>query len=242
MQKQLHIGSIVSVIDEDLQGKVISISGDTILIVDADGFEWSYARNELVAYKKLALTDKDIEKKEKTTSVENKNKQLIKLGDIVSVLDEGIKGQVIEINKNLITLEESNGFKSNFHMDSLIVYDSLLSKDNTSIPKANTLEKFKKTPKIVKSSIVDLHNTNPYLAKNKILENQLKIFKDELNFALKNKQTEIIFIHGKGEGILKNEIENILKKEKIPYKKAPHRTFGQGAIQVSLLDVNWIVR
>lgn len=242
MSKQIHIGSTVSVIDENLQGQVISISGDSVLFVDADGFQWSYASHELVVYNELTFSDEKIQEKEKSTSIAKKNKQLIKLGDVVSVLDEEIKGQVIEINKKQITIKESNGFKSDHHIDSLIVYDALLLKDNTRVPKASELDKTKKTPKIIKSSIVDLHNTNHYLAKNKILENQLKIFKDELNFAVNNKQTEIIFIHGKGEGILKKEIENILKKEKIQYKKAPHRLFGQGALQVSLVDVNWIVR
>lgn len=242
MKKQLHIGAIVSVLDENLKGEVISIHGDSIQILDADGFEWTYKANELVLHNASLFSEKILKNKEDQTTIKNKNNQLIQLGDFVSVLDDKIKGQVIEINGKQITIEENNGFKSSIHVDALIVYDTILSKDKTNIPEPITEEKSIKIQKIVKSSIVDLHNTNNYLDKNKILLNQISIFKDELNFAISKGQTQIIFIHGKGEGILRKEIEDILRKQKINYKKAPHRDFGQGAIQVSLIDVNWIVR
>ena len=244
MQKQLHIGDTVSVLDENLKGKVVAINGSSILIVDADSFERNYQLNELVIYKRNQSEEKIAKNKETTTqvSVKNSSNQLIQLGDFIAILDEETKGKVIKINGIHITIEETNGFENMYHVDQLIVYDKTLSSDQS-----KTLKKsVDKTPLIkqdvIKSSIVDLHNTNNYLDKNRILENQIIIFKEELNHAVRNGQTQITFIHGKGQGILKNEIERILKKEGITYKKAPHRHFGQGAIQVSLVNIDWDVR
>jgi len=241
MLKRIYIGDTVSVLDENLKGKVTAINNNKIIIVDTDGFEWSYSAHELVVYSTNQLLD-SLENKIPQTQefVKNNLNQLIYLGDYVSIMDEKMKGKVIQIIGDQITIEESNGFESVFHADKIIVYDTILATDKTKTKEKQSDAIIKED--VIKSSIVDLHNTNNYLDKNRILENQIIIFKDELNHAVRNGQTQIIFIHGKGQGILKNEIERILQKEGVSYKKAPHRQFGQGAIQVSLVNIDWVVR
>jgi len=44
----MKIGDKVSVLDEDVSGKIIAILGDVITITDTDGFEMQYTKKELV--------------------------------------------------------------------------------------------------------------------------------------------------------------------------------------------------
>ena len=44
----MKIGDKVSVLDEDVSGKIIAVIGDVITIIDTDGFEAQYAKKELV--------------------------------------------------------------------------------------------------------------------------------------------------------------------------------------------------
>lgn len=52
----MKLGDYVSVLDEDVYGKVVSIVGNKITIVDLDGFEQEYLKNELV-YQSKELSD-----------------------------------------------------------------------------------------------------------------------------------------------------------------------------------------
>jgi dsDNA-specific endonuclease/ATPase MutS2 len=45
------VGQKVSVLDEDLTGKVIKVVGDVITLIDQDGFEMDFNKNELVIIK-----------------------------------------------------------------------------------------------------------------------------------------------------------------------------------------------
>lgn len=44
----MKLGDYVSVLDEDVSGKVVSIVGNKITIIDLDGFQQQYLKNELV--------------------------------------------------------------------------------------------------------------------------------------------------------------------------------------------------
>ena len=52
----MKLGDYVSVLDEDVYGKVVSIVGNKITIIDLDGFEQQYLKNELV-YQSQELPD-----------------------------------------------------------------------------------------------------------------------------------------------------------------------------------------
>ncbi len=44
----MKIGDKVSVLDEDISGEITAISNDEVTVLDADGFEYQYFKNELV--------------------------------------------------------------------------------------------------------------------------------------------------------------------------------------------------
>ena len=88
---------------------------------------------------------------------------------------------------------------------------------------------------------VDLHahellDTMVGLEPRDILEYQIKVFRDTMNAHLKNHGCRIVFIHGKGEGGLRNAL---LKELRTHYKQcrvqdASFREYGYGATMVTI--------
>lgn len=89
--------------------------------------------------------------------------------------------------------------------------------------------------------VVDLHinelidNTNG-LSPADILEYQMKKFRDTLEEYKNRKGQKIIFIHGKGGGVLRHSIVNDLnyRYKKYDYQDASFQEFGYGATQVTI--------
>lgn len=88
---------------------------------------------------------------------------------------------------------------------------------------------------------VDLHinqlvdNTNG-LSRADMLNYQLERFNRVMQENLKRKGQKIVFIHGKGEGVLRAEIEKLLKKKyyKCTFQDASFQQYGFGATQVTI--------
>lgn len=88
---------------------------------------------------------------------------------------------------------------------------------------------------------VDLHahellDTMVGLEPRDILEYQIKVFRDTMNAHLKKHGCHIVFIHGKGEGVLRNAL---LKELRTHYKQcrvqdASFREYGYGATMVTI--------
>ena len=74
------------------------------------------------------------------------------------------------------------------------------------------------------------------LRHNNVLDQQLYIFRKELNKAIVSGASQIIFIHGVGEGILRNRlILELEKHSRLKFSDAPENKYGKGALQVDLL-------
>jgi dsDNA-specific endonuclease/ATPase MutS2 len=69
-----------------------------------------------------------------------------------------------------------------------------------------------------------------------ILNYQLTKFRETLNENADKKGQRIIFIHGKGEGVLRNAIINDLRYryKKYTYQDASFQEYGYGATQVTI--------
>ena len=69
-----------------------------------------------------------------------------------------------------------------------------------------------------------------------MLEIQLKHFAKEMDHALRNHFKKMIFIHGVGNGKLKNEIRKELRHYPgVAFKDADSRNYGQGATEVTFM-------
>lgn len=104
-------------------------------------------------------------------------------------------------------------------------------------PRIQPIEKKEKKPILE----IDLHitelldNTNG-LSSGDMLEYQLKKFNEVMEENKSNKGQKIVFIHGKGNGVLKNTILKELKTKykSVYYQDASFREYGYGATMVTI--------
>ena len=89
--------------------------------------------------------------------------------------------------------------------------------------------------------VVDLHageilETTAGMTAGDILNYQLQVFRDTLAAHAKHKGQRIVFIHGKGEGVLRRAIVNDLsyRYKNYSYQDASFQEYGYGATQVTI--------
>jgi hypothetical protein len=117
------------------------------------------------------------------------------------------------------------------------------------IEKLKSIKEFKSASKISKSAKehlkslekeVDLHieeliDKPAGLSNFEMLNIQLERFEKELDAAIEKQMKKVIFIHGVGNGRLKQEITSILKTTKgVTFHDASYKDFGYGATQVNI--------
>lgn len=175
-------GDWVSAIDEDFEGAVKSVKGESIIVEDVDGFELEFAASELVK---------------------------------VETDDSAVR----EFTKN------------SFH-------NALKEKEterNKKAKKPSVLKTKKQT--ILK---IDLHSseileTEKGMSAYKILDYQVNTAKRKLEFAMEKKIPKVIIIHGVGEGVLKMEIDTLLRRyDNLEFFDADYKTYGYGATEVRI--------
>jgi len=163
----------------------------------------------------------------------------------------------IELRLDLVKFYKLHCFRENdfFEEDALIV--ELIRNDNPEktlmvspddIKKA-MLEKEPEKPRVSmplnkkKSEImeVDLHintllDTTAGMDNAAILQYQLEVFRKSMDENLKDKGRKIVFIHGKGDGILRSAILKELKTKysKCKYQDASFKEYGFGATMITI--------
>ena len=169
------------------------------------------------------------------------------IGDSVEVLDEDISGYVDAIEGDMISILTEEGFPLRYHFKEL-----LLKKEGIRVTnfEAAQIKKQKEDPKRKKSTAVksklrnapkmevDLH-INQLVKSTKGLENfdmlnlQLETAKRQLEFAIAKRIQKVVFIHGVGEGILKEELQYLFKKyDGLKWYDADYQKYGLGATEV----------
>ncbi|MCV6631393.1 MAG: DNA mismatch repair protein MutS [Flavobacteriaceae bacterium] len=170
-----------------------------------------------------------------------------KIGDRVAVLDEDLEGYVLAINGNTVTMETEHGFPMDFDSKELVsigITKIRVSKAEIIQAKQDKIEKKRKSirtkpkernaPKME----VDLHIhklTNSYkkLSNFEMLNLQLDTAKRQLEFAIAKRIQKVVFIHGVGDGVLKLELQYLLKRyDGIRYYEADYQKYGLGATEV----------
>jgi dsDNA-specific endonuclease/ATPase MutS2 len=179
----------------------------------------------------------------------------IKVGDTVETIDDAISGVATKISGNIITVEDSDGFEFQFEANELIqstsetsieqaLYDSDIeavkqekaSKKRTAIPTVKPKERH--APKFE----VDLHihhltNSTRSMSNYDMLNLQLDTATRQLEFAIRKRIPKIVFIHGVGEGVLKQELETLFGRyNNVKFYDADYKTYGLGATEVRVLQ------
>ncbi|AOW19574.1 Smr/MutS family protein [Urechidicola croceus] len=171
------------------------------------------------------------------------------IGDRVVVMDDVLGGKVIKILDDEITIETDDGFVMNFLKKELVKIDI----DQSEIAKTSNLdynlsvkEDYKKGRKLtrvknkkdgVPPMEVDLH-INKLTKSTRGMDNydmlnlQLETAKHKLEFAIRNRIPRIVFIHGVGEGVLKQELGYLFRNYSVDYYEASYQKYGMGATEV----------
>ncbi|MEM8929278.1 MAG: Smr/MutS family protein [Bacteroidota bacterium] len=169
-----------------------------------------------------------------------------KIGDRVEVLDEAIQGKVIKIDGTTVTLETEDGFPMQFSSSQLIIlgmaitisnYEAYQVKKEKEIPK----RKNRQVPKVKERNMpkmeVDLHihqltKSTKGMTNFDMLNLQLDTAKRQLEFAIGKRIQRVVFIHGVGEGVLKEELKYLFKKYPVDFYDAEYQKYGLGATEV----------
>ncbi|MDH7446846.1 DNA mismatch repair protein MutS [Aquimarina sp. 2201CG14-23] len=179
---------------------------------------------------------------------------MIKVGDKVSVLDEPIEGIVIAVVGNEVTIASEDGFDMTFTMSELVIEksDSLIAPSYEEVQK-NLQEKevFKKKPKrpiqkpkerSIPPMEVDLHvhklvKSTKGMTNHEMVMLQLDTAKRQLDFAINKRIPRVVFIHGVGQGVLKEELKYLFGRyDNIRISDADYKKYGLGAMEVYIVQ------
>jgi len=177
----------------------------------------------------------------------------IKQGNYVQVIDSMLKGFVTKISSNIATIVDKDGFEWKHKVDELFLVKSnketkihLVVSDNekwVNQKKKNPIQANYKSSKKVQTKIdaeYDLHIeklTGNYkrMSNADILDMQIVFFRKRIESAINCNYKNIVFIHGRGEGILKDKIRNELSViSDLEYRDASFFDYGEGATLVSI--------
>lgn len=174
--------------------------------------------------------------------------KLIQIGDFVSVIDDVYTGVVIAISQNIFTID-IDGFLYDYDRRDLVKIEKHLDNEHINVPKDFKTEKFNKgkskksiKTKTITNHIIDLHihhltTSEKGMTKHDKLLLQLRTAKNKIDDAIKNKYSKLIFIHGVGKGVLKNELIKLFDSyTNIEYYDASYMKYGYGATEIKIYN------
>src|SRR5690606_821627 len=183
-----------------------------------------------------------------------KNRRLkmkFNIGDRVEVLDDALKGKVVDVKGSTVSIETNEGFALDFDETELVKTGDEQNRFITSsdIPISQILQE-KKIPKNTGSvrvkpkernlppMEVDLHieklvNSFRGMSNHEILNLQMETAKRQIEFAARKRIQKLVFIHGVGEGVLKAELDYLLGRyDSLKFYDADYQKYGIGATEV----------
>jgi len=174
-----------------------------------------------------------------------------KIGDTVETIDDVIKGVVESIDNGSVTILSDDGFPFSFDAHELVLisddihvsnYDVAKIKKEKEIPKRRKATVLKAKERTAPKMEVDLHINqlvkNPKsMGKFDMLNLQLDTAKRQLDFAINKRIQKVVFIHGVGEGVLKEELGYLFRKyDNVKYYDADYQKYGLGATEVYIFQ------
>lgn len=170
----MKTGEWIEVIDETISGMITALDEETVTFENADGFSFTYSRDEVVLLRELPINERAIlrAKKEKKAGIQKKKRSSNK---------KNTNGKSIEVD---------------LHIEHLIA----------SVKKKSDYE---------------------------LLNLQLSVAREKLEFAIKSHAQRIVFIHGVGKGVLRMELETLFRRyEEVEFYDAEFSQYGRGATEV----------
>lgn len=176
---------------------------------------------------------------------------IFKIGDFVETLDDTITGKVIKVVGEQVTLENPDGFAMAYSAKELVKVVGNLKVSNIDVARVKAEKELpaKKNYQVVRPKErslpkmeVDLHinqltGSTRGMANHEMLELQLATAKRQLEFAIQKKIQKVVFIHGVGEGVLKEELIYLFNRyDNLKYYDADYQKYGLGATEVYIFQ------
>lgn len=179
----------------------------------------------------------------------------IKVGNTVETIDDAISGIVTKISGNTITIEDNDGFEFQFEANELMLssYESTIDnaiynsdieavKREKETRKRSTVPTVKAKERHAPKFEVDLHihhltESTRGMTNYDMLNLQLDTARGQLEFAIRKRIPKIVFIHGVGEGVLRQELETLFGRyNNVKFYDADYKTYGLGATEVRIFQ------
>ena len=174
---------------------------------------------------------------------------LFQIGDRVEVIDEMLRGEVVAVSSSEITIESEDGFMMKYAPNELVrISDTNIIKvtnfEVAQVKADKETSKKKSRPTIkpkernVPKMEVDLHinqlvKSPKGMSNHEILNLQMETAKRQLEFAIRKRIQKVVFIHGVGEGVLKEELNFLFGRyDNLKYYDADYQKYGIGATEV----------
>lgn len=172
---------------------------------------------------------------------------VFKINDTVETIDDTIKGVITAINDTQITIESEEGFPLTFDVhelvkisDAIVVsnYDVARVKAEKELPKKRKSATIKSKERNAPKMEVDLHihqltTISRGMSKYDMLNLQLETAKRQLDFAISKRIQKVVFVHGVGEGVLKEELKYLFGRyDNMKSYDADYQKYGLGATEV----------
>jgi len=175
----------------------------------------------------------------------------LKVGDTVRFLNEKGEGTIKEfISSFRVRVEISDGIEIDMPVKELVPVSPISIKDIKVVhketvshqPKTNSLKQSKAHAK--DEMTVDLHiekllEDHYGLNNTEKLNIQVRHFRKKLEMAINGHFTKVVFIHGVGNGVLRQTIRDLLRTyEGLQYSDGEYKKFGAGATEVRIISRN----
>lgn len=172
---------------------------------------------------------------------------VFQIGDTVETLDDTIEGVVIRVSGTTISIESNDGFLLTYSASELVKlsgeikvsnYDVARIKSEKEIPKKRKTATVKPKERNLPKMEVDLHihqltKSSRGMSNHEMLNLQIDTAKRQLDFAIRKRIQKIVFIHGVGEGVLKEELKYLFGRyDNVKYYDADYQKYGLGATEV----------
>lgn len=252
MSALFSIGQRVALLDSAEGGVVRQVEADRVLIEDEFGFE---AWHPLTA---IVPTQSDIEAyeaplKSESEVMEPEVMRPFAIGERVHELNGANTGTVVRyLNEHIVLVRDVHGFDHKMEVTHLVARDELdramsaslatiTAEDIGEEPPKETGERSLKDRRNMGVWEIDLHIQelvdNSYGWSNaQIIEKQLEHFVSKLDLAIYRGTKKVIFIHGRGKGVLRDAMREVLDRyPNCDALDADYKRYGVGATEVRIL-------
>ncbi|MDO6820954.1 Smr/MutS family protein [Zobellia sp. 1_MG-2023] len=173
---------------------------------------------------------------------------VFQIGDKVETIDDVISGKVTKVSGGSITIETNDGFELDFEANELVKVDTgdirvsnfeiNQVKAQKELPKKRKSQGLKPKERNAPKMEVDLHihqltRSSKGMSNHEMLNLQLDTARRQLEFAMRKRIQKVVFIHGVGEGVLKEELYYLFRRyDNVKYYDADYQKYGLGATEI----------